>query len=177
MRPRSVEANPCRVADFDVMDELSAEAIVRPSCASERWIAYVVRKRPYELLTNVLAASDDAIRVMDWPDVEQAIGPLTVSDRAPGRALTGRPAAADDTAAGAPPPLPAALVAAMADYQNQFGHGLLITTPGRAATDLLDQVRLRLAHDAEVERRIVRADLRKIVRLRLSATFQASQDA
>ena len=167
MKPRAV---PVGVADFDAMDDALAEAYVRPHCASERWIGYVVRNRPYRTMSHLLAASDNAVRLMDWPDVEQALGPMAESwERPP----TPRPRGARSPANFPPAaPAPSAEVrAASLRYQERFGHPFLTSGTARTAVDVLNQLHLRLGHDSGVERRIVRAELHKIVRLRLSVAF------
>jgi 2-oxo-4-hydroxy-4-carboxy-5-ureidoimidazoline decarboxylase len=52
-------------------------------------------------------------------------------------------------------------------YEERFGHVFLICATGRSAAELLAELRARLDHDVETERRVVRTELSKIVDLRL----------
>jgi 2-oxo-4-hydroxy-4-carboxy-5-ureidoimidazoline decarboxylase len=92
------------VADLDRATAATAAALLRPSCASARWIERLVSGRPYETLPALVAASDATIGALGWPDVEQAlaahprIGDHTPSGAAggggpqPGDAASDRPA-------------------------------------------------------------------------------------
>lgn len=168
-----VESRLMSLSTFDELTDSSAEAVIRAICTSERWVAYVVRKRPYRALSKLMAASDEAIRMLSWPDIEQAM---------PARP-DGSPQRDSGPAASAPPPTDGAridsetgvaLKTAAAEYEEQFGHGFLICDAGRSSADVLGQLRLRLAHSRDIERRVVRAELLKTVRLRLAQTFEPS---
>jgi 2-oxo-4-hydroxy-4-carboxy-5-ureidoimidazoline decarboxylase len=62
----------------------------------------------------------------------------------------------------------AALVEANRAYEERFGHVFLIFATGKSDTQLLAAARERTEQDVEVERETVRAELSKIVMLRLS---------
>jgi 2-oxo-4-hydroxy-4-carboxy-5-ureidoimidazoline decarboxylase len=92
------------VADLDRATAATAAGLLRPSCASARWIERLVSGRPYEALPALVAASDATIGALGWPDIEQAlaahprIGDRTPSEAPgsggpqPGAAAGGRPA-------------------------------------------------------------------------------------
>jgi 2-oxo-4-hydroxy-4-carboxy-5-ureidoimidazoline decarboxylase len=58
-----------------------------------------------------------------------------------------------------------------AAYERKFGHVFLISASGLSAVQMLDALRTRLANPPEVERDVVRAELAKIVRIRLTKAF------
>jgi 2-oxo-4-hydroxy-4-carboxy-5-ureidoimidazoline decarboxylase len=53
-------------------------------------------------------------------------------------------------------------------YERRFGHVFLICASGLSGPEMLDQLRARLDHDQEAERTVVRDELRKITRLRMT---------
>jgi 2-oxo-4-hydroxy-4-carboxy-5-ureidoimidazoline decarboxylase len=61
----------------------------------------------------------------------------------------------------------AALVEANVAYEERFGHVFLIFATGKSAGEMLAAARERLHHDATTERAVVRAELKKITRLRV----------
>ncbi len=65
----------------------------------------------------------------------------------------------------------AGLRAGNAAYEERFGHVFLICATGMSAASMLAALRARLGHDPAREREVVRAELTKIVRLRLGKAF------
>jgi 2-oxo-4-hydroxy-4-carboxy-5-ureidoimidazoline decarboxylase len=53
-------------------------------------------------------------------------------------------------------------------YEQRFGHIFLICASGLSGQEMLEQLRARLEHDDETERTVVREELRKITRLRMT---------
>ncbi|HYV81197.1 MAG TPA: 2-oxo-4-hydroxy-4-carboxy-5-ureidoimidazoline decarboxylase, partial [Streptosporangiaceae bacterium] len=53
-------------------------------------------------------------------------------------------------------------------YEQRFGHIFLIRASGLSGQEMLEQLRARLGHDDEAERTVVREELRKITRLRMT---------
>jgi 2-oxo-4-hydroxy-4-carboxy-5-ureidoimidazoline decarboxylase len=79
------------VADLDRATAATAAGLLRPSCASARWIERLVSGRPYETLPALVAASDATIGVLGWPDVEQALAAHPrIGDRTPSGAAGGK---------------------------------------------------------------------------------------
>jgi len=62
----------------------------------------------------------------------------------------------------------AALVAANRAYEERFGHVFLIFATGKSDTEMLAAARERIGHDEATERGVVRAELGRIVGLRLT---------
>ncbi len=69
---------------------------------------------------------------------------------------------------GAAADLRAELVAANRAYEERFGHVFLICATGLGAAEMLAALRARYGNDAAAERTVVRAELAKIVDLRLA---------
>ena len=60
-----------------------------------------------------------------------------------------------------------------AAYEERFGHVFLICASGLSGQQMLDQLRARLDNDEEAERAVVRDELRKITRLRMTKTLSS----
>jgi len=163
-----------QVAELDRASPGDAATLLRPSCASIRWIERLVGGRPHESLGRLTAASDAAIATLSWPDIEEALAAHPrIGDRAQGRgreASWSRQEQAATTGAGGD--VQARLRAGNAEYEERFGHVFLIRATGRAAEQMLAALRARLGHDPVTEREVVRAELADIVRLRLAKAFR-----
>jgi 2-oxo-4-hydroxy-4-carboxy-5-ureidoimidazoline decarboxylase len=183
------------VADLDRASVATAAGLLRPSCASTRWIERLVSGRPYGTLPALVTESDDTIAALGWPDIEQALAAHPrIGDRPPpGDAADGRPTPGDAAdrrpgpeggdrettwsrqeqagARDAPADVQAGLRAGNAAYEERFGHVFLICATGRSAASMLAALQARLGHDPAREREVVRDELTKIVRLRLGKAF------
>jgi 2-oxo-4-hydroxy-4-carboxy-5-ureidoimidazoline decarboxylase len=192
------DADLVPVAELDRAPAADAAALLRPACASTRWIRRLVDGRPHESLARLIGASDAAIGALSWPDIEEALAAHPrIGNRAPsgaGESAAGEPAAAEPAdgesqapggdreaawsrqeqagTAGATPDVQAALRAGNLAYETRFGHIFLICATGQSATDMLAALRLRLSNEPGAEREIVRDELLRIVRLRLAKTFR-----
>jgi len=169
-----------RVAELDRATAEEAAHLLRPSCASARWIERLVDGRPYGSLEALTAASDAAIAILAWPDIEEALAAHPrIGDRAPrsGQDIPGSGREASWSrqeqagAAGAGAAVQAELRAGNAEYEERFGHVFLICATGRSAGEILAALRARLGNDPVAEREAVRAELLQIARLRLAKAF------
>ena len=66
-----------------------------------------------------------------------------------------------------------AMVDGNREYERTFGHVYLVSAAGRSAQEMLDFLHERLGNDGATERTIVRAELAKINRNRLSRLLAA----
>jgi 2-oxo-4-hydroxy-4-carboxy-5-ureidoimidazoline decarboxylase len=172
------ESHRVPVADLDRATAATAAGLLRPSCASVRWIERMVSGRRHGSLPALVAASDATIAALGWPDIEQA---LAAHPRIGGRPQPERPGGDREAAwsrqeqsgtrdAGAE--VQAGLRAGNAAYEERFGHVFLICATGMSAASMLAALQARLGHDPGTEREVVRGELIKIVRLRLARTFE-----
>jgi 2-oxo-4-hydroxy-4-carboxy-5-ureidoimidazoline decarboxylase len=171
------DADLVPVAALDRAPAADAAAMLRPACASTRWIRRLVDGRPYSSLDRLIAASDAAIGALSWPDIEEALAAHPrIGNRAPTGAGDDREAAWSQQeqagAAAATPDVQAALRAGNLAYETRFGHIFLIFATGQSATDMLAALRQRLSNEPGAEREIVRDELLRIVRLRLAKAFR-----
>jgi 2-oxo-4-hydroxy-4-carboxy-5-ureidoimidazoline decarboxylase len=170
------------VGDLDRATAATAAGLLRPSCASARWIERMVSGRPYGSRPALVAGSDATIAALGWPDILQALAAHPrIGARPPGpdprmgaagsreaawsrQEQSGTRDAAADVQAG--------LRDGNAAYEEQFGHVFLVCATGMSAASMLAALQARLGHDPATEREVVRDELIKIVRLRLARSFQ-----
>ena len=173
------ESHRVPVADLDRATAATAAGLLRPSCASARWIERMVSGRPHGSLPALVAASDATIAALGWPDIEQALAAHPrIGARPPDRGAPGRDREAawsrqeQSGTRDAGPDVQAGLRAGNAAYEERFGHVFLICATGMSAASMLAALQARLGHDPATEREVVRDELTKIVRLRLAKTFE-----
>ena len=162
------------VAELNGATAATAVGLLRPACASTRWIERMISERPYRSLEALTAASDGVLATLGWPDIEQALAAHPrIGARGAGR---GREAAwsrqEQSGTRDAGPEVQAGLRAGNAAYEERFGHVFLICATGMPAADMLAALQARLGHDPATEREVVRGELTKIVRLRLARSFE-----
>ncbi|MGH3434556.1 MAG: 2-oxo-4-hydroxy-4-carboxy-5-ureidoimidazoline decarboxylase [Thermocrispum sp.] len=149
--------------------DLTPEAL-RDCCAARAWVDGMTGGEPYESLSELLHRSDAVLASLSDRDVDAA---LAAHPRIGARAAGDRREAAwsrqeQSGAATATSTVKDALAAGNAEYERRFGRVFLICATGLSAEQLLAAMTARLDNDEEAERAVVREELRKIVRLRLS---------
>jgi 2-oxo-4-hydroxy-4-carboxy-5-ureidoimidazoline decarboxylase len=161
-----------QIAGFDRLPADEAAELIRPCCASTRWVAEVVSDRPYGSLARLSAASDDVLADLAWADVAEALAAHPrIGERLGG---SGQESAwsRQEQSGAADPSVADQLVAGNLAYEQRFGQIFLICATGRTAPEILAALRARLHNPTEVERQVVRTELRAIVGLRLIKTFR-----
>ncbi|MEV6314398.1 2-oxo-4-hydroxy-4-carboxy-5-ureidoimidazoline decarboxylase [Streptomyces sp. NPDC051776] len=154
---------PAGLARFNASDESAARAALHEACGSTAWCRDLLAHRPYATTDALLAASDAAMAGLTAGDLAEAMA---------GHPPIGRPKAGDATSqreqSGVQESVRAELLELNLAYQEKFGHVFLICATGRTGDQMLDALKERLGHDADTEREIVRTELGKINRIRLS---------
>ena len=160
------------VTDFDAMTRADAIELMQPCCASRRWISEVVSGRPYGSMRRLISASHDVLADLGWGDLAEALAAHPrIGDRAGGSDRESAWSRQEQRGAGASA-VAADLLAGNIAYEQRFGHIFLICATGRSPEQMLAELQQRLTNPTEVEREVVRAELREIVRLRLIKTFR-----
>jgi 2-oxo-4-hydroxy-4-carboxy-5-ureidoimidazoline decarboxylase len=157
------------------MRELTQQDLLA-CCASRTWSAQVAARQPYWDLAELIAESEAALAGLGWDDVEEALAAHPrIGERAAGNdreaAWSRREQAGTAYADEA---ILDALRRGNEAYEKRFGHVYLICATGRAADEMLDILLARLANDEDLERKIVRDELAKIVKIRLAKLWEAS---
>lgn len=161
------------VAAFDAVSAEAAAQLLRPVCASGAWIDAVVAGRPYASMDAVLTRSDDVLATLNRPGLEQALAAHPrIGDRPAGsdqEAVWSRlEQSGDDSDADTA----AALREGNVAYEQRFDHVFLICATGRTKPEMLAALRERLGNEPDAEWEVVRAELIKIVRLRLAKVLR-----
>ncbi|MFD4344663.1 2-oxo-4-hydroxy-4-carboxy-5-ureidoimidazoline decarboxylase [Streptomyces coelicoflavus] len=161
------------LARFNTLEESSARAELLEACAATAWARHLLTARPFATLEDLYAASDAAMAELTAEDLAEAMA---------GHPPIGRPKPGDPTSsreqagmAGAAEELKAEMLELNLAYQEKFGHVFLICATGRTGEQMRDAVKERIGNSPEREREIVRTELGKINRIRLTRLVE--QDA
>lgn len=159
---------------FNTLTETAAAAELHEVCSSTAWGSALLAQRPFSTLDSLLSASDAAMAQLATKDLEEAMA---------GHPPIGRPKPGDPTSAreqrgmaGASEELKAELLELNLAYQEKFGHVFLICATGATAEFMLGQIKTRIDHTAEQEREIVRTELGKINRIRLTRLVEEAEE-
>ncbi|MBW5424228.1 2-oxo-4-hydroxy-4-carboxy-5-ureidoimidazoline decarboxylase [Streptomyces sp. BG9H] len=154
------------LARFNTSTEPVATAALHEACASSAWGSRLLAQRPYASVEDLFAASDAAMAELTADDLAEAMA---------GHPPIGRPKPGDPTSsreqrgmAGASEELKAEMLELNLAYQEKFGHVFLICATGRTGEQMRDAVKERIGNSPEQEREIVRTELGKINRIRLT---------
>ena len=154
------------LGSFNAAPAQEAERTVLACCASGTFAKVITAGRPYPDPAALLAAVDAAFEALSWDDIVEA---RNEHPRIGDRAVRGGMSAAEQSgAAAASDEVRQGLADGNLAYEQRFGHVFLICASGLSGQEMLDQLRARLENDEETERTVVRDELRKITRLRMT---------
>ncbi|MFD8975307.1 MULTISPECIES: 2-oxo-4-hydroxy-4-carboxy-5-ureidoimidazoline decarboxylase [Streptomyces] len=159
---------------FNTSADSEALAALHEVCSSSAWGSKLLAQRPYATAEALFHASDAAMAELTAEDLADAMA---------GHPPIGRPKAGDPTSsreqsgmAGASAELKAEMLELNLAYQDRFGHVFLICATGRTGEQMRDAVRERIGNSPEEEREIVRTELGKINRIRLTRLVETSEE-
>jgi 2-oxo-4-hydroxy-4-carboxy-5-ureidoimidazoline decarboxylase len=161
-----VTADP-GLSQFNLLPDASDQLLA--CCGSVMWATRVADGRPYPSRAELKTASAAALATMDWTglrvavDAHPRIGERMLSNNQEAVWSAGEQSGMDTATADTR----AALVEANRAYEERFGHVFLICATGRTDVEMLTAARARLGNDEQTEQAVVRAELAKIVALRL----------
>ncbi|MFI0815082.1 2-oxo-4-hydroxy-4-carboxy-5-ureidoimidazoline decarboxylase [Streptomyces sp. NPDC021098] len=159
---------PPGLARFNAAGPTDVAALLYEVCTSRAWGAAVAAGRPYRHVEAVLAASDAAMAGLTGADLAEAMA---------GHPPIGRPTPGDATSAreqsGVGDELRAELLELNLAYQERHGHVFLICATGRTGEEMRTALRHRIGNGTATEREIVRTELGKINRIRLTNLLTA----
>lgn len=150
-----------------------AEQELLACCGSRRWADELLARRPYGDLDALRAVSARVLAELEWPDLEEALAAHPrIGERAAGAGReAGWSRAEQAGVAEADAEVQEDLAVGNLAYEERFGHVFLICATGLSAETILTRLRERLGNDPETEREVVRAELGRIVELRLGKAF------
>ncbi|MEV0777398.1 2-oxo-4-hydroxy-4-carboxy-5-ureidoimidazoline decarboxylase [Streptomyces sp. NPDC050428] len=164
---------PPGLTRFNTSSDSAALTALHEVCASTAWGSELLAHRPYATADALLAASDTATAGLTAAALAEAMA---------GHPPIGRPEPGDPTSAreqrgmaGASDELKAELLDLNLAYQDRFGHVFLICATGRTGEQMRDAVRIRIGNSPEQERAVVRTELGKINRIRLTRLVHAGE--
>jgi 2-oxo-4-hydroxy-4-carboxy-5-ureidoimidazoline decarboxylase len=162
---------PPGLSRFNAASAPDAAALLHEVCASTAWGAAVAAGRPYQRLEDLLAASDAATAALTDRDLDEAMA---------GHPPIGRPEPGDPTSAreqsGVADSDRAELLRLNLAYQEAHGHVFLICATGRTGAQMRAALRERIGNTPDTERAIVRTELGKINRVRLTRLAATEED-
>ncbi|MGH3179519.1 MAG: 2-oxo-4-hydroxy-4-carboxy-5-ureidoimidazoline decarboxylase [Streptosporangiaceae bacterium] len=151
---------------FNAAPAQEAERIALACCASRTFAKAVADGRPYPDPAALLAAVDAIFNALNWDDIVEA---MNEHPRIGDRAVRGGMSAAEQSgASAASDEVRQGLADGNRAYEQRFGHIFLICASGLSGQEMLERLRARLEHDDEAERTVVREELRKITRQRMT---------
>jgi 2-oxo-4-hydroxy-4-carboxy-5-ureidoimidazoline decarboxylase len=154
------------LGSFNAAPAGDAERTALACCASRTFATAIADGRPYPDPAALLTAVDATFKALSWDDVVEA---MSEHPRIGDRAVRGEMSAAEQSgAAAASDQDRQGLADGNLAYEQRFGHIFLICASGLSGLQMLDQLQARLEHDEEAERIVVRDELRKITRLRMT---------
>jgi len=152
------------LSEFNAAPAEAAMLDVLSCCESKAFAATITADRPYHDAAAVYAAIDAAFEALTWGDILEAMSAHPrIGERAGGISAAEQAGA---SAAGAA--VRRALAAGNVAYEERFGHVFLICASGLSGEQMLDSLNARLENTPPTERTVVRQELRKITRLRMT---------
>ena len=157
---------PATLSSFNAAPAQDAEREVLACCASRAFAKAIVGGRPYRDPAALLTAVDAAFEALSWDDIVEAMNEHPrIGDRA---VRSGMSAAEQSGAAAASDQVRQGLAEGNLAYERRFGHIFLICASGLSGQEMLTALQARLENDQDAERAVVRAELLKITRLRMT---------
>jgi 2-oxo-4-hydroxy-4-carboxy-5-ureidoimidazoline decarboxylase len=160
------------LAGFNRLPPGEARTELLATCASPAWADRMLRGRPYRSVGEALDLADRAVADLSEAELDAALAghprigdQVGTSEPAGGRDWSSREQAGMDRATDE---VRQALAAGNRAYERRFGHVYLVCATGKSADEMLALLRRRLDNDPATERAVVRAELAKINRIRLS---------
>ena len=154
------------LGSFNAAPAQDAERTVLACCASGTFAKMIAAGRPYPDPIALLAAVDAAFEALSWDDIVEAMNEHPrIGDRA---VRSGMSAAEQSGAAAASDQVRQGLTEGNLAYEKRFGHVFLICASGLSGQEMLTALQARLENDQDAERAVVRAELLKITRLRMT---------
>jgi len=154
------------LAAFNAASPQAAERDMLACCHSRSFAKLIADGRPYRNPAELQAAVDAAFSALSWDDIVESMNAHPrIGEPTP---AGGWSAAEQSGAASAGDQVRRALADGNVTYEQRFGHVFLICASGLSGQEMLTQLQARLGNDAETEQAVVRRELLKITRLRMT---------
>lgn len=155
---------PLGIEGFNGLSERQRMHVLYEVCSSPIWARRVLAGGPFRDADALFQRADRVLA--ELPDAELDAA-LDGHPRIGAKADNASSAREQAKVADADVAVKAQLAEKNRMYEDTFGYVYLVCASGRTAEELLDILTDRLDNDADTERRVMRAELAKINRLRL----------
>jgi allantoicase len=160
------------LARLNALVEPAAVSELSKCCGARRWALEMARRRPFRDREALLSAADEVWGGLGREDRLEAFrahprigSPRDVAAQgAATRAWAEREQAGTSEASEG---TLAALAEGNRAYEERFGHIYIVCATGKTASEMLGDLRARLANDPETEERVAASEQAKITRIRL----------
>ncbi|HEX3589879.1 MAG TPA: 2-oxo-4-hydroxy-4-carboxy-5-ureidoimidazoline decarboxylase [Pseudonocardiaceae bacterium] len=158
-----------RIAEVNALPAETLASVFGECLAVHRWARTLAADRPYPDVPALLARADELSASLTGAELRAA---LDDHPRIGTRPAAGSRPAAEQSGVDSER-LAGRLAEANAAYEERFGHIYLVCAAGRDGEDLLADLARRMTNDPATEWGVVRDELGKIARLRLSGMIEA----
>ena len=168
------------LSDFNEAPAATERTRLLSLTAVDAWADGLLAGRPYDDLAAVLATSDAIVSELDEAQIDAALaGHPRIGERAEGvdEESAARSAKEQSAMSRAGGDLQDAVTRGNADYERRFGRIYLVAAAGRSADELLDLLHQRLENDPVTELEVVRQELARISRIRLTNEIEHLPEA
>ena len=159
------------VAAFNELPANEARAELLSVCASPAWAEQMLAARPYRSVDEVLTLADRAVTGLSEAELDLALaGHPRIGEREAAAPPASRDWSSREQAGvgGASDGVLRGLADGNREYETRFGHVYLVAATGRTADEMLALLHRRLGNDPATERAVVRNELTRINRIRLT---------
>jgi allantoicase len=163
---------------LDTLPPPAAERELRACCASTKWIAGVLARRPFGSATALFEAADavwSTTGESDWREAfagHPRIGETPARTSAHGATASAWSSEEQSGTRTATDETRAALAEINRAYEERYGFRYIVCATGRGADEMLAIARSRMQSDPSTELRTAAAELHKITRLRLEKLLE-----
>lgn len=160
---------PPALAAFNEQPPDRVVEALRTCNAAPRFAAEVAAGRPYRDVDTLVARAEEVARGLPWDEVALALAAHPrIGDRVEGASAEAQASRREQSSvAGADDGTRTALLEGNRASEERFDHVFLIRAAGRTPAEMLAELRRRLGHDEEAERRETTAQLAEITALRV----------
>jgi 2-oxo-4-hydroxy-4-carboxy-5-ureidoimidazoline decarboxylase len=163
------------LAAFNLLPADRARTELLSCCASPAWAEQMLAARPYHSIDEVMALTDRAVAGVSEAELDAALaGHPRIGERAAASDRRDWSSQEQAGVGGAAGGVRRALADGNRAYERRFGHVYLVCATGQTADELLALLLRRLGNDAADERAVVRDELAKINRIRLTKLLEGT---
>ena len=157
-----------RLNEFNQLDPVEADSLVRPCLGVDRWVSGVVAGRPFASVADLLAAAREVADPLTAAELEEALSHHPrIGEQASGATAEAGMSRSEQAALKVDDDVRRRLAEGNRAYERRFGRIFLIRAAGRSSEEILTQLEARLQNDPDTEDQVVADQLRQIALVRL----------